>query len=371
VDSTLIHTYLGPKTAALNLTVDVKDAYSTMEAEYAESAASSLGVTLQRQEVRQSEFLRDLELATENAATPIQIGLIAVLARAFSNDYEKYISGWNAEPLFGIAGRFKRVASLFANPLLLWCLELSSRAIARKDLSRRIVWRERLEQLLPAARQMSFDPESMLGFGARTGTFTEFDVAEMIFGEEAISRRLEKRFEYMTERVALTAPRGNKFLRHLEISSWIDFFKCADNASQIRHLGMASKKSILFPYSSGNVLRSALSIPVGERYIQGFKDKYVLKRLLKRRLTSYPIDQRKGATRLAPFPRYYRTGPLSQIWDDYEVPEFIQGEAKNRLLSSPLNITYSAASYAIWKRRVLENQDLEPLPPEQIYQWSY
>ncbi len=76
IDSTLLHTYLGPETAALNLVVDVKNAASAMEVEYAKSAASSLGMTLQRQEVRQSEFLRDLELATENTAMPIHIGLL-------------------------------------------------------------------------------------------------------------------------------------------------------------------------------------------------------------------------------------------------------------------------------------------------------
>ena len=373
IDSTLLHTYLGPDTAALNLVVDDKNATSAMaamEAEYAKSAASSLGITLQRQEVRQSEFLGDLELATENTAMPIHFGMLAVFARAFSNDYEKYIFGWNAGILFGDTARFIRIASLFANPLVLWCLESSAPTIARKDRARRSAWRERLERLLPAARQLSLDPESTLGLRTGSATYTEFDVAEMIFGEEAVSRRLEKRFEYMTERVAMKAPRGNKFVRHLEINSWTDYL-CRDWAAQIRHLGMASKKSVFFPFFSGNVVRSALSIPVDERYIWRFEAKYVLKRLLKRRLQSYTVGQRKGSTALAPFPEYYKAGPLSRIWDNYEVPDFIQGEAKKRVLSWPLNITYSTVSYAIWRRRVVENQDLKPLPSEQSHEWTY
>ncbi len=369
IDSTLLHTYLGPKAAALNLVVDVKDVTSTMESEYAKRAADSLGITLHRQEVHQSQFLSDLELATENTAMPVHHGMLPVFARAFSNGYEKFICGWNAGTLFGDSARFNRVASLFANPLVLSCLESSAPAIARNDLTRRNIWRERLEQLLPAARQLSMDPESTLGLGARSETYTAFHVAGMIFGEEAIFR-LEKRLEYVSERVALSAPYGNQFLQHLEIGSWVGTL-CRDFTQQLRHLGMASKKSVLLPFVSGNVVRSAHSIPVVERYIRGFEGKYVLKRLLKRRLQSYPIGQRKGPTALALFPQYYKAGPLSQIWDSYEVPDFIQGEAKNRILSSPLNITYSTISYAIWRRRVLENQDLEPLPSEQSYEWPY
>ena len=111
VDSTLIHTYLGPKTAALNLIADSDDATSAMETEYANSAAGWLGAAIRPQEVRQSEFLRDLELATENAALPMHLGMLAVFARAFSDDYETYISGWSADALFGHSARFNRIAS--------------------------------------------------------------------------------------------------------------------------------------------------------------------------------------------------------------------------------------------------------------------
>ncbi len=174
----------------------------------------------------------------------------------------------------------------------------------------------------------------------------------------------------MTKCVALTAPGGNKFLLHLEISCWIDAL-CDEYALQLRHLGMAKKKSVLFPYLSGPVVRSALRIPVNDRYIQGFEGKYVLKRLLKRRLPDYPTGQRKGTTALVNFPQYYKAGPLSQVWDSYEIPEFIPCEVKNRIRSTPLNISYSAANYAIWKRRVLENQRLEPLASEQSYEWTF
>ncbi len=71
------------------------------------------------------------------------------------------------------------------------------------------------------------------------------------------------------------------------------------------------------------------------------------------------------------FVQYYKAGPLSRIWDSYDVPEFITGEARTRMVSAPLDTTYSAVSYAIWNRRVLENQHLEPLSSEQNFEWPY
>ena len=370
VDSTLLHTYLGPKNPALNLIVDVRDAAAQMEAGYATSAADHLGITVKRQEVRRSEFLGDLELATETVGMPVADPILAVFARLFLSDYEMYVSGWNADGLFGHSVLFGRVASFFTNPFLLWCLQVSTPAIARKDLARHNVWRERLEQLLPLARKLSMSPESMFGFGARAGTFAEFEVAEMIFGAEALARRLTRRFEYMAERAALTAPQSDTFSRHFEIGSCLELL-CDDVGSQMRQLAMESKKFVLFPFLSGSVVRSAIRIPANERYLRRFEGKYLLKGLLRRRLPAYPTGQRKGATLLAPFPQYYRAGPLSRIWENYQVPDFIRGPGKDRVVTAPLRLTYNAISYAIWTHRVRENCSLGPLPVAHEYEWPY
>jgi len=370
VDSTLVHSYLGANNAALNLLVDSKESDTTMEAGYAKSAAGLLGVELLRQEVHQSVYLSDLERATENASMPIYMAMLAVFARAYANDHRRYVAGLNADALFGCAAQYNRVASLFANPVLLGCLELAAPLIARKDKARRNVWRERLEKLLPAARRMSAEPDSMLGLGARSETYTDFDVAEEIFGEETIARRLEKRLEYLMERVAPRAPRGQRFYRHLEMYSLMDVI-CGGYVPQMRHLAVANNKSLEMPFMSGDVVRSALGIPVSDRYIRGFEGKYILKGLLQRRLPAYPIRQRKGTTALVNFPRYFKTGPLSGIWGRYEVPDFIPDGVKDRIVSSPLNVTYSAITFAMWKRRVVENTELEPLSNEQRFAWSY
>jgi len=301
---------------------------------------------------------------------PMHLGMLAVFARAFSSDYDSYISGWSADALFGHSARFNRIASLLANPLLIWCLESTARAVARKDRSRRNIWRARMELLLPAARQLAEEPESLLGLGARAETYAEFDLAEKIFGAEAISRRLEARLDYVTERVALSAPSEDNFIRHLEIFAWIDLL-CRDFTTQLRHLGIASNKAVHLPFITGPVVRSAQGIPAGERYIKGMEGKYILKRLLKRRVPSYPIGQRKGSTALVSFPSHYKTGPLSRIWDHYDVPDLIPGELRDRVVSSPLDITYNALTYAVWKRRVLDNEDLASLPTEQRHEWAF
>jgi len=369
VDSTLLQSYLNRTTTALNLTVDTAESNAAKETEYARSAAKLLGVNLRQEAVPQENFLTDLEVATQHASTPIFMCMLAVFNRAFLlNDYKFFIGGWSADALFGCAAAYNRIASLFANPFLLGCLELAAPAIARKDKANRNVLRERLEKLLPIARRLSVEPDSLLGLGARSEAYTEFDVAERLFGQDAVSRRLEQRFGYLMDRVELKAPTGNRFFRHFEIYALMDAV-CGCFGPQIRHLGMASGKQAVLPFISGDVVRSALSVPVPERYLRGLEGKYLLKRLLKRRLESYPTGQRKGTTALVNFPRYFNSGPLSSIWDHYEIPDFIGGSVKDQVASSPLYITFSAISYAIWKRWVLDNQDLERLETEHSYDW--
>lgn len=370
VDSTLLQTYLGPKTAALNLIVDVRDAGAQMEAQYAQDAADRLGITLERREVRRSEFLEDLELATENIAMPVLNSSLAVFSHLFANEYETYLAGWNADALFGHSTVFRRVGSFFANPFLLCCLQLSVPVIARSDQAQHNIWRERLEQLLPLAREMSMPPESVRGFGQRAETYVEFDMLEMIFGTEAVAKRLTNRFEYVAKRAALTAPQSDTFSRHCEIASWVELL-CDDFGSQMRHLATANDKAVLLPYLSGSVVGSALRIPANERYLRRWEGKYILKGLLRRRLPGYPTHQRKGATFLAPFPQYYRAGPLSRIWDRYQVPDFLCGPVRDQILSSPLRLTYSAISYAIWTHRVHQSSSLGLLSGVRRHSWQY
>ena len=117
------------------------------------------------------------------------------------------------------------------------------------------------------------------------------------------------------------------------------------------------------------VIKSALSIPVGKRYLRRAQGKYLLKHLLKRRLPSYPVNQPKGYMAVH-FADYYRSGPLSEVWQNYEVPELFQGEYRDRLLNHPSQVTWNAITLAIWKDKIARNAQLQAVDGSKTLSWS-
>ena len=102
-------------------------------------------------------------------------------------------------------------------------------------------------------------------------------------------------------------------------------------------------------------------MPAKDRYVKGLHGKWVLKEILKKRVPSYPIGQRKLATGL-PFERYYTGGPLTGIWEKYEMPDFIEPGFRDAVTDKPSAVTFNAIAHAIWSERIEKNANLEPLP---------
>ncbi len=123
------------------------------------------------------------------------------------------------------------------------------------------------------------------------------------------------------------------------------------------------------PFITGAVVATALEVPAADRYIKGMRNKYLLKDLLQKRVPTYPVDQRKGFTNV-PFSRYYKEGPLSRVWERYEVPDFIESDLARKIVQAGNWMTWNAVSYAILKKRVLDNSDLAPVPGSRLLEWE-
>jgi hypothetical protein len=176
-----------------------------------------------------------------------------------------------------------------------------------------------------------------------------------------------ERLDYAARRVRLFAPREERFSRHVELDQWLEIF--SDPMLPDRHLANAYGKTVFTPYAAGSVVRRALEVPVGQRYVRGLQAKHLLKQVLKGRLPRYPINQRKLGTGL-PFERYYTRGPLSKIWERYEVPELFRGDARQRLVTHPSQTTWNAITWAIWQEQVVRNPALAPIPGSRTLEWT-
>ena len=199
---------------------------------------------------------------------------------------------------------------------------------------------------------------------------TDYSVVEAIFGPELVRERLLARLEYTTRRVVLSAPMNERFIQHVETAQWLDYF-CENTLSIERQLAQAYGKSLFPLFVMRPVVSSALAVPVTKRYFRGPLDvKHLLKRVLKKRLPKYPINQRKCATGL-PFDRYYTAGPLSDIWTRYRMPDFIEGKIRERVTDHPSQVTWNAITYAIWEYRVVRNPHLKPVPSTFTSTWTF
>jgi hypothetical protein len=121
---------------------------------------------------------------------------------------------------------------------------------------------------------------------------------------------------------------------------------------------MAHGKSLVIPFLARPGVSSAMQVPVSRRYIKRLQSKYLLKSLLHKRLPKYPAYQRKGAT-LLPFAEFYTAGPLSRVWERFQMPDWCEGQARDRLLNVPDNMAKSTVTWAIWEQSVLRNPILK------------
>ena len=358
VDSTLVQTYLGSKVPALNLVPDTPE--FRRETEYASRAAALLGVALERRPVREADYLGQLERTIDAMGLPPVHEGTVLDRECYVRGFRKFVVGEHGDTVFGLGGRRARIAWHLSSPPGRAGLALAS-CLAPASL------RERLEPLRAAARELRRDPEDPLGHPAQRNLYTDYPLVEKIFGPELVRDRLSANLDYAFARVALSAPKGRTFLRNLETARWLGTFD--DVVLPQRHLAHAYGKSVVSPFAAPGVIASVLAVPLARRYLHGLQDKYLLKRLLERRLPGYPVNQRKRSTAL-PFARYYRRGPLSGVWDRYPLPDFIEAALRRRVVEDASDLTWNAITWAIWQERVARNPDLEPVSGTRILSWE-
>lgn len=359
IDSTLVQTYFGSVVPALQIALDSPDL--DFQADYAVRAAKLMDVEVQRHFVKESAYLTQLEETTEALGMPLRHSQLVLFRSAFMLDFQIYISAWDADHLYGEGVRLAKIASFFSSPVGLFMLSLGTSLIPAAA-------RQRWRLLLPNAQSLGRNPTSISGYWAYSAAYVDRPLVESAFGLEAVRDRLHARLGYVLRRVTLSAPETDTFSWHMEMAHWQTYL-CDEGFMHMRQVAHGLGKTILSPFHSRRVLSSVLQVPAAERYIRGFREKFLLKLLLKKRLSSYPIDQRKAGANI-PRERYYTSGPLSNIWERYPVPDCFDGEIRRRIVDHAGPITWHAIAYAIWQEKVLRNGDLQPLPAKVNFTWK-
>jgi asparagine synthetase B (glutamine-hydrolysing) len=349
VDSTLLMTYAADAIQPIAFVPDTPEFQE--ETRYARTAISLLGDDLREIPTPEADFVRMLEAATDALGTPVFSDSQPYFGELILNQpYGVIVFGQCADSAFGMSLKLSRFSSWFRHPGIRHAVS----GIAPR-LSGNLGYR--MGQVAPKAEGFSrdlFDPE---GYAGNSRTFGDTSLFQKTTDRSTVARVKAEQLEYAAKRVDLSADPGSPFFSHIELSHWMVVF---GNAIMLPRLMAQSRgRRISAPYCEADVLTELATIPVEERYIRGLTAKWILKDLLDQRLPGYPSNQRKNATGL-PYERFYRDGPLTTIWDTYDVPDRFEGEMRDELVASPSTSTWNAITYAVWEQRIARNRDLQP-----------
>ena len=357
VDSTLMQSYLDGSVPALFYELPW---YSeAFESNYVARAADLLGISVEKHPVELERYLDILEAAIDATALPpphLQLTLYPSLLRL---PYETFLFGEQADALFGIELRRARLASPFTSSTGRGLLKIAGSLLTPRA--------RRFAQIREAAARLAEPLHSLDGYAAQFGTYTDRPLLNAVFGESEVRSRLGARLD---EALAVLPPTsaGSGFYQHVELAQMIDYL-CEDILASFRHLAHAFGRSLVTPFTTRPLLDAAWSIPAKQRYLSGLEPKHLLKRLLQRRVPGYPVKQRKGYTHV-PFNDLDLHGPLSTVWQHYDVPEPFAGAHRAALIETPSQMTWNAITLAIWQARVQSNPHLLPVPGSRAFRFD-
>ncbi|HHC08753.1 MAG TPA: asparagine synthase [Actinobacteria bacterium] len=346
VDSTLVASCMPEGTDAVTF-VPGSPEYR-IETEYARRAASILGLPVTYHEIPEEGYLELLEATIDVCGQPPVHDAMPMFYATFRDTpRDGYVVAEGADSLFGytmlstvVGWRLRRRPF----PRLLGLL-----ARVGGDVGARL---GRLAGAAEALGRPVDDPEGpvvsseVFGDGAKVlGLLDPVERTELV-------RHV---FDYVGARVSL--PQGRDFAAVVETMHWTYLFE--DELRIDLHLAGANGKRLASPFLDPATVDALASIPSPDRYVRGLRGKWILKDVLARRVPGYPVDQRKQSTAL-PFARFYRSGPLSQIWDRYEVPDVFDGALRDDIVEGGGGLTWNAITHAIWMERVVRNPDYRP-----------
>ncbi len=349
VDSTLLATLLDEESPLVAATTDSPE--FGQETEYARVAARLLGRELEEVRVEESDYLELLEDTVDRLATPAQFYVTPMLSVLYRRPESTFVIGEGADSIFGSGRGIRKVAAMFANRPGIAALRLLEGVPGTIGA--------RAEQIRDYSVLYAEDPLSTSGQAGRALMFGDTEIVEQLVAADEIDRLVERHLAAVQDRVELELIDTHKFYAHLELHRWRH--TNGDKAFLDRHLAHSYGKRVVLPYTSAPVVEELLRAPAKSRYVRRLSGKWVLKDILGRRLPGYGVNKRKLATGL-PFERYYTDGPLTGIWDRYDVPDFIQPAIRESVVREPTATTWNAINHAVWSQRIERNPELRPLP---------
>ncbi|WP_101295441.1 asparagine synthase-related protein [Halegenticoccus soli] len=365
VDSTLVQSYLGDSVPMLNVGIDSPE--YAFEVEYAREGGARFDAEFRQEILDEREVLERLESSVDALGSPAFPLMTPLIDAAFARGNDRrYMMAINADTLCGDAGtKGARVASWLA-PVLLSPLGALAGRTAPSGIGSRI------RRLRSIARRQRYDPSDPRSFPQQFVAYTKPALVADVLGEDVVKARCRAQVRHVRDRLDF-APAGSRFERQIEAAHLLSMYAHRIGC-RWRQLAASHGNALETPFETRSVAECVLSVPASRRYVEGpprarrLRTKHLLKRLLARRLPSYPTTQPKGAGVL-PFERYFEEGALTGVFDRYDVPEFVPDELREAAIEDSGRQAWNLVTYAVWRDRVLRDPALEPAPSPIRLEW--
>ncbi|MDJ0924121.1 MAG: asparagine synthase C-terminal domain-containing protein [Acidimicrobiia bacterium] len=347
VDSSLMMSYLVGRAQPITFVPDTPE--FGPETEYARNAARLIGQDIVEMPMVEVDFVEMMERATDVTARPLFDDAKPFLAdTVLDSPFDHVIPGQGADSVLGSSLKLARFSSWFR-----WSPVYQTVSAASTRTSGHLGYR--LRQVAGRAGGFRLEPLDPLGYAGTTLAHGDTSLFREVVGPDLVRKAHDSLLVYTTDRFDRRADPGSRFFSHIELAHWIVVF--GNPVGTDRLVAQSCGKSITVPYLDPAVVQASATIPVEHRYVKRLAAKWILKELLSERVPGYPVHQRKKATAL-PWERFYRSGPLTKIWDRYDVPDIFEGKDRDNLIAVPTATTWNAISYAVWEQRIVRNDRL-------------
>ena len=334
VDSTLVLLFRPTGTTALTIGIDTPE--FAFEGEYARETARLLGSKWSLIPLEESGYREHFEETIVNLGQPVHPNFQAVfLNRAFQEPFEVF---WGADAS----------DTLFGHPQTRKILDPESRK--------------------PHEALLAEPFDSPRGYGALSNTGPDFPVVRELFGEEAVSGRIEARLSQVLGSAKVRP--GSRIEEHVQVDSLIEFLtSTACVACCKRQAAAAFGREVREPFCSRNILRIASAIPPGRRFFHNGESKPVPKALLRKLFPEYRFFGRKGRSDI-PRTRFCQSGPFRDFFRESAFPDLLPPPGKALLLDPQWGWSYmtlAVAAFSTWQEKVLKARKIERVPGTRVF----
>lgn len=347
IDSTLTLTFAG-NVRLLTIVPDSPESHR--ETAYAQRAALLANTSFEEVGVREADYGDRLRETLIALGYPPVHDMMAYKADLFAVAPQNILTGLSADSLFGGDSRSIRVALRATSAPVRRAVDVAAR-IAPGDL------RRRAGRLMGEVDALNADPYGLDGMAANAFVSGDKDEISRLGGRVLVDRVVGR---FAADVFARWATAGDDD-RTVNLEARHIAFLVGGSTRNERVLALELSQRVFTPFEDPRVVEVALRVPPQERFVREGVLKWLPKRLLERRLPGYPVAQEKLHSAL-PVARYYRSGALADIWERYELPEFLDEAGRRRVRSQFDMMTWNAISHAMWLEHIAREESLPAYP---------